>query len=95
MARLPRLVAPGLPHLIVHRGHNGQAVFVDDADRAAYLKALGECAREAGLAVHGYGLLPSEVRLLVTPEADLQGVTAADVVRDVLDSVPVPRPRTA
>ena len=34
-------------------------------------------------------------RLLVTPEADLQGVTAADVVRDVLDSVPVPRPRTA
>ncbi len=34
-------------------------------------------------------------RLLVTPEADLQGVQAADVVRDVLDSVPVPRPRSA
>jgi len=34
-------------------------------------------------------------RLLVTPEADLQGVHAADVVRDVLDSVPVPRPRSA
>lgn len=34
-------------------------------------------------------------RLLVTPEADLQGVSAADVVRDVLDTVPVPRPRTA
>ena len=34
-------------------------------------------------------------RLLVTPEADLQGVTAAAVVRDVLDSVPVPRPRSA
>jgi len=34
-------------------------------------------------------------RLLVTPEADLQGVTAADVVADVLDSVPVPRPRSA
>ncbi len=33
-------------------------------------------------------------RLLVTPEADLQGVTASDVVRDVLDSVPVPRPRS-
>jgi len=32
-------------------------------------------------------------RLLVTPEADLQGVTAGDVVADVLDSVPVPRPR--
>jgi len=34
-------------------------------------------------------------RLLVTPEADLQGVSAAAVVRDVLDSVPVPRPRPA
>lgn len=34
-------------------------------------------------------------RLLVTPEADLQGVTAAAVVRAVLDSVPVPRPRSA
>ncbi|MFP5321996.1 MAG: AAA family ATPase [Acidimicrobiia bacterium] len=34
-------------------------------------------------------------RLLVTPEADLQGIQASDVVRDVLDSVPVPRPRSA
>jgi MoxR-like ATPase len=33
-------------------------------------------------------------RLLVTPEADLQGVSASDIVRDVLDSVPVPRPRS-
>ncbi|HEU5083944.1 MAG TPA: MoxR family ATPase [Acidimicrobiales bacterium] len=33
-------------------------------------------------------------RLLVTPEADLQGVSAAAVVRDVLDTVPVPRPRS-
>ncbi len=34
-------------------------------------------------------------RLLVTPEAELQGVTAAAVIGDVLDSVPVPRPRAA
>ena len=32
-------------------------------------------------------------RLLVTPEADLQGVDAAAVVADVLDTVPVPNPR--
>ncbi len=34
-------------------------------------------------------------RLLVTPEADLQGIDAAAVVADVLDTVPVPRPRSA
>ena len=32
-------------------------------------------------------------RLLVTPEADLQGIASSMVVDDVLDSVPVPRPR--
>ncbi len=32
-------------------------------------------------------------RLLVTPEADLQGADAAGVVGDVLDRVPVPNPR--
>ena len=32
-------------------------------------------------------------RLLVTPEADLQGVGAAAILRDVLDRVPIPRPR--
>lgn len=73
MARLPRLVAPGLPHLIFHRGHNGQAVFVDDADRASYLQGLAACAAEARVAIHGYGLLPGEVRLLATP-ADERGL---------------------
>lgn len=68
MARLPRLIAPGLPHVIIHRGHNGQAVFIDDADRVQYLQALALCAREAGVAVHGYGLLPGETRLLATPD---------------------------
>ncbi len=34
-------------------------------------------------------------RLLVTPEADLQGITSSAILDDVLDSVPVPRPRTA
>jgi putative transposase len=69
MARLARLVAPGLPHLIVHRGHNGQAVFTDDGDRALYRQALSEAAAAARVALHGYALLPGEVRLLVTPDS--------------------------
>ncbi|MDZ7673672.1 MAG: MoxR family ATPase [Acidimicrobiales bacterium] len=34
-------------------------------------------------------------RLLVTPEADLQGIDSAAILADVLDSVPVPRPRSS
>jgi putative transposase len=67
VARLPRLVVPGLPHLIIHRGHNGQAVLVDDADRALYRQALSEACAAWGVLLHGYALLPAEVRLLVTP----------------------------
>jgi MoxR-like ATPase len=32
-------------------------------------------------------------RLVITPEAELAGLTASDVVREVLASVPVPQPR--
>lgn len=67
MARLPRLVLPGHPHLIVHRAQAGLSAFRDDADRIAYLDALRASARDAGVAVHAYALLPNEVRLLATP----------------------------
>lgn len=69
MARLPRLVVPGLPHLVIQRGHNDQPVFVDDVDRDAYLKVLGTAAAEAGVELHAYGLQPSEVRLIATPSS--------------------------
>lgn len=67
MARLPRSVVAGHPHLVIHRGLSGQAVFLDDADRRAYVQAVVQAAREAGVAVHGYGLGRNEVRLLLTP----------------------------
>ena len=70
MARLRRIVLPGQPHVILHRGHNGQAVFVDAEDRAAYLASLREAALALKVAVHAYGLLAGEVRLLVTPSSD-------------------------
>lgn len=69
MARLPRAVMPGHPHLVIHRGRSGQAVFVDAADRASYLANLGDAARAAKVSLHGYALLANETRLLATPEA--------------------------
>lgn len=67
MARLRRIVMPGQTHVIIQRGHSGRPVFVDDRDREDYLSSLREAAREARVAIHAYGLLGNEVRLLATP----------------------------
>jgi putative transposase len=67
MARLPRLTAPGFPHHLIQRGNNRQAIFVDDSDRALYLRELAELAGVHGLAIHAYVLMPNHVHLLATP----------------------------
>ena len=67
MARLPRLSIPGLPHHVLLRGNNGQAVFVDDADRREWLEALSTYGTECGVALHAWVLLPQSVQLLLTP----------------------------
>lgn len=67
MARLPRLVLAGHAHCVVQRGHSGQPVFADDADRTAYLHALHEAAATERVQIHAWALLPGEVLLLATP----------------------------
>jgi putative transposase len=67
MSRLPRLHVPGLPLLILQRGNNGISIFADDADFQSYRDFLRDSAREAGLPVHAYVLMPSHVHLLVSP----------------------------
>jgi putative transposase len=67
MARLPRLTAPGLPHHLIHRGNNRQAIFADDSDRSLFIRDLAELSRTRGVAIHAYVLMPNHVHLLATP----------------------------
>jgi len=67
MARLPRLVLPGLAHSLIQRGHGSRAVFENDDDRQSYLEALREAASVQKVAVHAYALRDDAVQLLVTP----------------------------
>ena len=67
MARLPRLVVPGQPHLVLQRGRDARPVFVDDTDRLRYLEALRGALRDSGVALHGYVLMDDHVDLLATP----------------------------
>ncbi|HSW20102.1 MAG TPA: transposase [Ramlibacter sp.] len=67
MARLARLIIPGLPHHLIQRGNNGHPLFAGPEDRAHMHGLLVEHAREAKVAVHGYVLLDSQFHLLATP----------------------------
>lgn len=69
MARLPRLAVAGQLHLVSQRSLESIPVFADAVDCRTYLAALREAATTNRVAVHAYGLLDDEVRLLVTPSS--------------------------
>jgi len=71
LARLARLAIAGLPHHLIQRGHNRQPIFVDDVDRRRYLDCLSDGARDSGVSVHAYVLLPDRVHLLATPKDEV------------------------
>lgn len=76
MARLPRLIVAGLPHLICQRTQHGQTMLRDDEDRSAFMQLLRLATKERKLALHAYAVQGSGFDLLVTPPhaADLSGL---------------------
>ena len=51
MARLARIVIPGLPHHVTQRGNRREAIFFEDGDHEVYLDLLAEQTLKAGVAV--------------------------------------------
>jgi putative transposase len=51
MARLARIVVPGLPHHVTQRGNRREAIFFQDGDHEIYLDLLAEQTLKAGVAV--------------------------------------------
>jgi putative transposase len=70
MARLARVVVPGQPHHVTHRGNRRADVFVDDEDRLLYKNCVEECARKAKLEIWAYCLMSNHVHLLVVPQRE-------------------------
>ena len=67
MARLPRLVIPGLPHHVTQRGNGRQKTFFEEGDYALYLDLFAQAAQRAQCAVWGYCLMPNHVHAIVVP----------------------------
>jgi putative transposase len=68
MARLARIVVPGMPHLVTQRGNGRAAIFFEPGDESAYLRLLAERCRKAGVEIWAYCLMPNHVHLIATPK---------------------------
>ncbi|WOE74573.1 transposase [Alterisphingorhabdus coralli] len=67
MARLPRIVIPGIPHHVTQRGNRREQVFFEDDDYALYLDLLADAAAEARAEIWSYCLMPNHVHIIITP----------------------------
>jgi putative transposase len=70
MARLARVVVPGVPHHVTQRGNRRQETFFTDEDYAAYLALLGEWCGRCGVAIWAYCLMPNHVHLIAVPDSE-------------------------
>jgi len=76
MARLARLVIPGLPHHVTQRGNGRAQTFFGAADYALYRDLLAESCRAAGVEIWSWVLMPNHVHLILVP-ADADGLRRA------------------
>jgi putative transposase len=67
MPRSARIVLPGIPHHITHRGNNKQIIFCDANDYIQYLNLLKNYSSKYTDKIHAYCLMPNHIHLVVVP----------------------------
>jgi putative transposase len=65
MARLARVVVPGLPHHVTQRGNGRGRIFFCDDDYRLYRDLLPQSCKAAGVACWAYALMPNHVHLIL------------------------------
>jgi len=73
MARLNRIVLPGIAHHVTQRGNRRERVFFEDGDYALYLDLLTDAANRAAVEIWSYCLMPNHVHIIAVP-ADIDGL---------------------
>ena len=56
MARLTRLVLPGIPHHVTQRGNRRERTFFEDGDYVLYLDLLADAANRSNVEIWSYCL---------------------------------------
>jgi putative transposase len=70
MARIARVVVPGIPHHITQRGNRRQDTFFNKEDYRAYINFLDEWSRRCAVEIWAYCLMPNHVHLIAVPESE-------------------------
>ena len=70
MARLARLVVPGLPHNVTQDGNRRERVFFEDDDDRAYLALIDGAERKLTTEAWAYCLTPNHVHFIMAPSAE-------------------------
>ena len=68
MARIDRVVVPGVAHHVTQRGNRREDVFFSRADRTYFLDLLRQYSAKSGLETVGYCLMTNHLHLVVVPE---------------------------
>ncbi len=61
MARLARVIVPGLPHHVTQRGNRREPIFFEDGDQR-FIAASWPSAARRGVEVWAYCLMPNHVQ---------------------------------
>jgi len=70
VARHARIVIPGLPHLVMQSGHNGQTVVMDTHDAQRWLDIVRDVAATQRVLLHAWRLAQDRYLLLATPPSE-------------------------
>jgi putative transposase len=76
MARLARIVIPGVAHHVTQRGNRRLPVFFSDEDRRAYLALVAQACANQGVRCLAWCLMDNHVHLILVPPAE-DGLRAA------------------
>jgi putative transposase len=69
MARLSRVVIPGIAHHVTQRGNRRMPTFFCDDDYRAYIAEIARGCQMAQVLVFAYCLMPNHVPLVLVPHA--------------------------
>ena len=70
MARIARVVVPGVPHHVTQRGNRRQRTFFTTGDFHEYTRLLAEFTRKHGVEILAYCLMENHVHFAAVPSSE-------------------------
>jgi putative transposase len=70
MARLARIVLPGVAHHVTQRGNRRLPIFFSDEDRRSYLSLLADACAAQGTTCLGWCLVDNHIHLILVPRTE-------------------------